>query len=173
MFSNTFLKWLSQPRRSLKKQSVLTLFKGKFFFQRNMSAAFWDFKYFSFANLRQWWLTLILSNKKGFFVSLKVASNLNTSSIKTVFQTARDLWNMTVLKIGYRWSLNDVGNRTVDDEFLRGGGYSREFWIGACREGSWPFLRPKPEKWHPIQGKNIIINSMERKTLTLTVTFDA
>ena len=43
------------------------------------------------------------------------------------------------------------------------GGYSREFWIGVCREGSWtltlfkeliPFLRPKAEKWDPIQGKN-------------------
>ena len=30
-----------------------------------------------------------------------------------------------------------------------------------------PFLRPKAEKWHPIQGKNKIINGMKRKTLFL------
>ena len=30
-----------------------------------------------------------------------------------------------------------------------------------------PFLRLKAEKWHPIQGKNKIINIMKRKTLFL------
>ena len=30
-----------------------------------------------------------------------------------------------------------------------------------------PFLRPKAEKWHPIQGKNKLISSMKRKTLFL------
>ena len=47
-----------------------------------------------------------------------------------------------------------------------GGRYSRKFWIGVWRKGSWtlilfkdkgsknwyPFKGPTPNKWHPIQG---------------------
>ena len=53
--------------------------------------------------------------------------------------------------------------------------YFREFWIGVCREGSWtltlfkdliPFLRPKPVKRQPIQGKKTkLLISMRKKTL--------
>ena len=33
-----------------------------------------------------------------------------------------------------------------------GGGYSREFWIGVCREGSWTltlFKDKESENWYP------------------------